>query len=847
MRYLFLFIALAVSLLADAQTYSGRVLGEEERPVKDVSVILMGNGGKTAVSFVRTAADGRFVIAAKEDKQADCLLFSCVGYARDTIMLSVFRQGQTVRLRQQTTVIREVRVKSERIREHGDTLNYNVSSFRQKQDRSIADVISKMPGLYVNNDGTIEYQGRKINKFYIEGIDLMGNKYSQASENLSADKVKTVQVMQNHQPVKMLRNIDFSEQAALNIVLKEDAKNVWQGMADIAGGRQLQNGENDMLYDTRLVGMLFARKKQSISIYKNNNTGKDILEEINSKKIFEENAPTETGILRNVDIETPCLEEHRTRLNESHAVATNWLFKTGKDNDLRMQISGLADRSVSDAARETQYMNLESGATMSEDINARTYRRELGGELMYNVNSGKTYLKNTFSAYADFNHSNGMSTVDGKGVRQYVEPHKRYVADDFSMIRRLENNKTAAVDAYLSYNNLPGKLLTADSTYQQLNMRSVYWGASTYFMHKVAGLYIKYTAQTSGKLLWTDIINSMAEDKDKYMETDTRLTPSMNYRSSWLKMDASAGVHWVMRSLDGQTRSNFIVQPKVRFVVEPTARWEMRLSYAYSWMPQSFASVMQTPMFMDYITVMQGTGSLDNTAIHQLGGYVGYRNIVRGFFASVNTDYRYTNDNIIYSGEIHNSVYHNRATTLRAPSQRFSVYGRVAQSLRWWKLNFGITGLYSRNKYKSLINNKLSQCNVENTTFVADVFVQPLPWLSAECKSHYIHSMQTNEITDNHNNLNSFVHIIKTYVMPGAWRLECTNEIYHSSDKSVSSSFFCDFGISYKIKRIEVGIQLNNAFGRNSFSQQIVTAEYSRYLVSRLRPREALMRVVFGL
>ena len=81
-----------------------------------------------------------------------------------------------------------------------------------------------MPGIAINEDGSIEYQGKKINKFYIEGMDLLGGKYTQASENIDVDKVKKIQVFERHQPIKALKNTSFSEQAALNIVLGDGAK-----------------------------------------------------------------------------------------------------------------------------------------------------------------------------------------------------------------------------------------------------------------------------------------------------------------------------------------------------------------------------------------------------------------------------------------------------------------------------------------------------------------------------------------------------------------------------------------------------------------------------------------------
>ena len=49
--------------------------------------------------------------------------------------------------------------------------------------------------------------------------------------------------------------------------------------------------------------------------------------------------------------------------------------------------------------------------------------------------------------------------------------------------------------------------------------------------------------------------------------------------------------------------------------------------------------------------------------------------------------------------------------------------------------------------------------------------------------------------------------------MPGNWQIEWTNEMYHSNDHSVSFTYFSDIQVSYRTKKWEVGIQMNNIFG----------------------------------
>ena len=98
------------------------------------------------------------------------------------------------------------------------------------QDKSLADVIKKMPGMEVSASGQIKYQGQAINKFYIEGKDMMGSHYGIATNSLHPGDVGSIEVMENHQPIHALKDISFSQSPAVNIRLKETAKTRWAGM-----------------------------------------------------------------------------------------------------------------------------------------------------------------------------------------------------------------------------------------------------------------------------------------------------------------------------------------------------------------------------------------------------------------------------------------------------------------------------------------------------------------------------------------------------------------------------------------------------------------------------------------
>ena len=168
-----------------------------------------------------------------------------MGY--ETLSMKVTEDFASVKMSPKATQLRDVIIKAPDIYQKGDTLVYNVDKFAKQQDDAIIDVIKRLPGIKVDDDGTIVYNGKPINKFYIDGNDFIGGQYGLATNNLSKDGVKSVEVLENHQPIKALDDIEFSDQAGINLKLKEDARQKWVGVAQGAAGF------SPMLYDASLL------------------------------------------------------------------------------------------------------------------------------------------------------------------------------------------------------------------------------------------------------------------------------------------------------------------------------------------------------------------------------------------------------------------------------------------------------------------------------------------------------------------------------------------------------------------------------------------------------------------
>lgn len=80
--------------------------------------------------------------------------------------------------------------------------------------------------------GQIKYQGQAINKFYIEGR-YAGWSLWYVTNTINPDDVGSVEVMENHQPIKALEDI-FLSNLQLIFVSKRMLKSRWVGTATLS-------------------------------------------------------------------------------------------------------------------------------------------------------------------------------------------------------------------------------------------------------------------------------------------------------------------------------------------------------------------------------------------------------------------------------------------------------------------------------------------------------------------------------------------------------------------------------------------------------------------------------------
>ncbi len=129
----------------------------------------------------------------------------------------------------------------------GDTLIYNADSFKNGSERKLEDVLEKLPGVEINDDGQVEVEGKVVNKLMVNGKDFFDGDTKLATKNIPSNAVDKVQVLRNYAEVGQLRSVtNNQDNVAINIKLKEGKENFWFG--DITAGAGAAPSPNDELY-----------------------------------------------------------------------------------------------------------------------------------------------------------------------------------------------------------------------------------------------------------------------------------------------------------------------------------------------------------------------------------------------------------------------------------------------------------------------------------------------------------------------------------------------------------------------------------------------------------------------
>lgn len=815
----------------DSRIFGGRITDKAGKAMAGANVVAYKSDGAVVTYSI---ADGNGHYEIRISPVVSHIVVSLMGMKPVRINVGELSDGQTVTMVENVERLRTVTVTQRHIRESGDTLTYSVGSFKQAQDRSIEDVIRRMPGIEVKSTGAIEYQGKEISKFYIEGLDLMGGKYSLASGNISADKVKDVQVLENHQSVKSLRGIQYDERAAMNIVLKDDAKSVWSALLEAGGGYAERNG--GVLYDNRLMAMQFSKKFQTLMVYKGNDTGSDIRKELNDFNIAD-GYSEEDGILSLISVPQPGFDKDKYTFNKSHMISGNWLLKTGKDSELRLQVDGLLDRENLNWFGETYYLDIENVPSVSETWDIYGKRNELDANLSYVYNSDSTYVRSSTLCSGKWNSSDGMWAVGDDTTGMFVHPESRMLAEDFSLSHTTSKGNVWQVESSTGDTYSPGSLLTLSSQEQKLRVNKFSTKNAVTFRLKSGRHYFSGKAGIDYKNQY------LCSDSYSYVLPYWEQGFQFHLGSHDITANCRLGYLWQKYGVESM--GNIVVNPYLSWNWKPDGMNELRASYSLRSTEYSSLEMMTGPVYTSYRNVSYGLERPGIRSSHTvLAGWT-FRNPLVGFFFNLRPVYSRTYGNLMYESILDNGVYCTKATGEKYASDYLGVTFRAEESFPSVRLTAGLSGTASSTSYLSVIRGAVEKYALDAFSASADISYRFSSLFNFQLKSKM--SASRRRCNDNPSLSTPYVvdwaHNATVNLFPlKGLRIGAECDVYHSNEKDYGMNSFLDLSAGYKRGKWEISCAARNVAGTNEYRKVRISSTLQTYSITVLRPREYLLK-----
>ena len=892
------FLLIFTTLIFAQKTISGKVYGEDKKPLPSASVTIEEIGKNAILSYAITDSKGNYSVTFTSKDAKVNVKVKAFNYKTTINQYDNATQTLNFTLEEQATEIKEVKLKTKLVTKRGDTISYDLKSFESKADRTLDDVLKKMPGVEVNKDGSILYQGEPINKFYVNGKDLMEGGYGTINNSLPKDAVQKVEIMENHQPVKILQNKVASENAAINVKLKNSVTMTGRGEASL--------GVAPSLWNLKLSPMLFTPKVQWVLNYKTNNIG-DQVERENQIMAFGNRFE---GVRRNfsenswLNVEnaaTPTnIPVNRYLFNNVHYLSANLLTSLSKDWEFKANTS--YTNNAIDRESVVNTYDAIGNLTNRTSIANNFYTNQAKGEIIFSKNANKSFFKNTTTYNGLWNtdvaktvnviNSDQRSKTPSNNFQNSLSaiiPWKEKLVNVMSFISYRDDKQDLFINPAKYVPSLQTEAQNSDMIHQFLNLKtletihsaSVGFSKNSWTFTPEVG--VNYT---TNKLI-TDLNGETSggvqnfginyENNLKFKSLKPYAQMMANFKKGGFEANLTFPVNFNnitatdSQSLD-KSLNKVTYEPRLFARYDLTSFWKIS---AFSGISNSFGTI--NDIYSGKILLSTNNLSTKDTDIQQstskfVGSALEYRNPLNNIFFNVRYNFNDRSNNISYRNFLNISTQQLtvKGYNLENVGNSNSIRTELGKYFPKFKTNASVGYSYSLGKSQQLqaifittsddISNfpppneadfQNVKSNNQGITFKFNN--NYFSWLSVDynanlsfVKSEIFGTKYTKNTSKNFNHtLSTYLYPIKDHTIGFTW-----DELQFQNAGETKKNSFYDISYQYSLvqEKMDIELKVVNIANTNVFEDIRFDSQLNqvRQTSVNIRPRQVLLTVKFN-
>lgn len=874
---LFLFF-ISVSF-SQTHTVSGVVSDDANKPLEFANIIAKPMQKKASLKFAIADNKGRFRLELETVVKYE-ITVSYIGFVEEVFILESEKTTTThdFKLKSTGEQLKEIIIKNDfqPIVVKKDTLTFDVKSFANGNERKMREILEKLPGVEVDKNGGVTVQGKKVTKMLVEGKSFFGGGSKLAVENIPADALEKIEVIDHFNEVGFMKQVSDSDDLALNVKLKADKKKFVFG--DLESGAEVGNGDNSF-YLAHTALFYYGPKTNLSFIGDANSIGK-------STFTFDDLMRFEGGFSSFISGRKSFTNLYSFTNENKDLVKITSQFSAvnfSYDASSRLAISGFGIFSkmfsVSSIASKNNY--IQNNAIAFENKLQNGDNRSVLGigniKLDYSPNTKEKWyynaqylfstndLSNTINSITNSNSSvfETINKADNTAIKQYLEWHKSYNLNQITtfVVNQSFENNTPRSQWFSDRPFLAGLIpLQNDISYTIEQVKKVkknsidalfkhYWTIND-FNHlytNIGNNYENSSFKTNEKQLLTNgIINNFASggfgNDVKYQLNDAYVGLEYKFRIGKWTNKPALNLHWyhlVTNQITGNySLSKTLFQPQWNSDYEFNKSETLNFTYKLSNNFPEVSQLAKNYTLQYYNLVYKGNALLENEKYHSVNLRYSKMNMYRGIIwnakANFNKKVNTNRDAVLLEGI-------NQFKTpilIENPETTSSLYGSFSK--RIYHFNLKLNTNLSWFKFSQTINNFLKSSNRDSQEIgiVLKTAYKKWPDFSISYTKGYNQFIGITSSNFQKDAINSDfeINIMKSWV----YRLEYEN--LKNTNNSNQSNFYdiANTSLRYQKKKSAFGFELsvNNLFNNilkndYSFSDYLII-ESSTYVLPRV-------------
>ncbi|MBX2846359.1 MAG: TonB-dependent receptor family protein [Saprospiraceae bacterium] len=261
-------LCLCFSGFSQNSTIKGNIQDSTDNELVGATAILYYQADSLLAGFALTNEFGQFEIP-KVAPGNYYLQLSYIGFENQSVSLDKDQfDGEvdlgTIKLKN-ANIIDGVEIRQAPLEIRKDTIVYDATVFNTRPNATVEDLLKQLPGIEVEDDGSITAQGEQVENVLVDGKKFFGDDPKIATKNLPAEAVQNVEVYdQKSEKAEFTGVEDGQTQKTINLDLKDDHKNGVFGNINVGGG-------TDELYTGKASLNRFSPGLQLSTIVSRNN------------------------------------------------------------------------------------------------------------------------------------------------------------------------------------------------------------------------------------------------------------------------------------------------------------------------------------------------------------------------------------------------------------------------------------------------------------------------------------------------------------------------------------------------------------------------------------------------